>query len=90
MTQEMTFIPPPLPDRETPPMTWEIVRTKRDQMLLFAESQYNFDTPESIKVLWRDFKQALRDIPSTYADDINAIVWPEIPNTQQQLTPSGR
>lgn len=90
MTQEMTFIPPPPPDRETPPLTWEIVREKRDQMLLHAETRYNFDTPEPIKALWREYKQALRDIPTTYADDINSIVWPEMPNTAQQLTLSGR
>lgn len=90
MEQENNFIPPPLPDRETPPVTWDIIREKRDQMLLFAETRYNFDTPESIKAQWRAYKQALRDLPQTYADDINSLVWPEMPDTRQELTPSGR
>lgn len=90
MEQENNFIPPPPPDRETPPLTWEIIRQKRDQMLLFAESKYNFDTPEPIKAQWRAYKQALRDLPETYADNIDALVWPEMPDTRQDLTLSGR
>lgn len=90
MEQENNFIPLPAADQETPPLTWEIIRQKRDQMLLDAESFYNFDTPEPIKAQWRAYKQALRDLPQTYADDINSLVWPERPNTYQILTPSGR
>ena len=90
MEQENNLISPPPADRETPPQTWEIIREKRDQMLLFAESQYNFDTPEPIKAKCRAYKQALRDLPQTYADDINSVVWPEMPDTRQELTLSGR
>lgn len=90
MEQENNFIPPPPPDRETPPLTWEIIREKRDQMLLFAETRYNFDTPEPIKAQWRAYKQALRDLPATYADDIESLVWPEMPDTRQDLNLSGR
>ena len=89
MTQEINPIPTPA-DRETPPLTWDIIREKRDQMLLHAETRYNFDTPEPVKALWREYKQALRDIPTTYADDIDAVVWPKMPTLAQELTPSGR
>lgn len=75
----------PLP----PNKTWEDVRRQRDAMLLEAERQYNFDTPESVKAAWRAYKQALRDLPDTYKDieDLNQIVWPETPSDHiQRLT----
>lgn len=79
----------------TPPSpTWADIRRKRDQLLLEAESRYNFDTPEEVLSLWRAYKQQLRDIPTTYADleDLNQVEWPKDPSVQyvQQLTLSGR
>lgn len=77
-----------------PVKTWADIRLKRDQMLLEAERGYNFDTPEEIQAVWREYKQALRDIPVTYAnlEDLNLIRWPADPKDQlaQQLTLSGR
>jgi len=80
------------PTQDTPPVTWEIVRMRRDQMLLLAESRYNFDSPESIQSMWREYKQVLRDIPITYADldDLSKIVWPQMPNMDQELILSNR
>ena len=91
MTQDIDVVGSD-PTRETPPITWEIVRQRRDQMLLHAERFYNFDSPDAVKQLWQDYKQILRDIPTTYANlaDLDKIVWPELPNTAQQLTLSGR
>jgi hypothetical protein len=91
MTQEIDVIGIE-PTRETPKITWEEVRSKRDAELLHADRFYNFDTPDALKQLWVNYKQALRDIPSTYADleDLSEIVWPERPDMTQQLTLSGR
>lgn len=81
-------------ENSVPTTTWDDVRRKRDQMLLEAERGYNFDTPEEIQIEWRAYKQALRDIPTTYADleDLSLIEWPTSPKDQfaQQLTLSGR
>lgn len=68
--------------------TWDDVRKARDDMLLHAETQYNFDSPEEIINAWKEYKQALRDLPDTYKDleDLNQIEWPQQPNFEQQLT----
>jgi hypothetical protein len=69
------------------PVTWDTVRSMRDQMLLEAESKYNFDTPASIKAAWREYKQELRDLPTKYKDleDLTQIEWPQTPDHSQQL-----
>lgn len=67
---------------ESPPQkTWADVRKQRDSLLIEAEREYNFDSPESLKTAWRAYKQQLRDIPDTYKDleDLNQIVWPDQP-----------
>ena len=73
--------PPP-----APPKTWDDVRTQRDQMLEWAETQYNFDSPEYIIEAWKAWKQELRDLPAKYADleDLNQIEWPPLPTVSIQ------
>lgn len=71
-----------------PAKTWDDVRAQRDQMLDWAETQYNFDSPDHIIEAWKAWKQELRDIPLKYKDleDLTQIEWPPIPNVQiQQL-----
>jgi hypothetical protein len=67
-------------------ITWENVRDYRDQLLLAAESNYNFDSPEHMKTLWMDYKQELRDIPTVYKDlqDLRLIQWPTLPTGHLQ------
>jgi hypothetical protein len=67
--------------------TWDDIRTQRNDMLLHAETQYNFDSPQEFIDAWLEYKQALRDIPETYKDleDLNQIGWPMQPNFDQQL-----
>lgn len=81
-------------EQSIPAPSWDDIRRKRDQMLLEAERGYNFDTPEEIQIIWRAYKQNLRDIPTTYAEleDLSLIDWPTDPRDQltQQLTLSGR
>lgn len=81
-------------ENSAPTPTWDAIREKRNQLLLDAERRYNFDTPEAVQELWRNYKQQLRDIPTTYADleDLNQVEWPTDPSNQyaQQLTLSGR
>lgn len=74
-----------------PPPTWDDVRQRRNQLLLEAEKFYNFDSPEKMKKLFRDYKQALKDMPQKYKDlkDLREIPWPDIPSDhQQQLYPA--
>jgi hypothetical protein len=67
--------------------TWDDIRKERDVILLWCETQYNFDSPENIKKAWRDYKQALRDLPETNKDveDLNTIEWPNAPDFSQKL-----
>jgi hypothetical protein len=67
-------------------VTWDMVREHRDQLLLAAESGYNFDTPDSVKQLWLDYKQELRDIPTKFKDleDLNLVEWPAAPTGHLQ------
>ena len=72
-----------------PEKTWADVRKQRDALLLEAERQYNFDTPEEVKAAWRAYKQQLRDLPETFKDleDLNQIVFPDTPSEHiQRLT----
>ena len=79
MTEEMVEIPVNI-------ITWDIIRAQRDQFILEAERCYNFDSPESLRKLWMDYKQELRDIPQAYADldDLRLIQWPQTPTSHFQ------
>ena len=67
--------------------TWDDIRKQRNDMLLHAELEYNFDSPDEIINAWQAYKQELRDIPETYKDleDLSQIGWPPKPNFEQQL-----
>lgn len=58
---------------------WSIVRSLRNQKLAATDWTQLFDVPQALRDTWSEYRQALRDIPQTYADNIEAIVWPEAP-----------
>jgi hypothetical protein len=68
-------------------VTWIDVRNHRDELLLQAETFYNFDSPASMRLLWTDYKQLLRDIPSVNSElsDLRLIQWPQLPTEHLQL-----
>lgn len=67
-------------------VTWDMIREQRNNMLNQTETCYNFDTPDSVKQLWLDYKQELRDIPTKFKDleDLNLIEWPAAPTGHLQ------
>lgn len=79
----------PIIEQEPTVITWDQVRSYRDELLLAANNFYNFDCPEEMLTAWQTYKQELRDIPDTYKDleDLRLIQWPQQPtNYFQNLT----
>lgn len=58
---------------------WSLVRAIRNKKLADTDWTQLFDVPQALRDTWSEYRQALRDIPQTYADNIEAIVWPESP-----------
>ena len=58
--------------------SWAGVRARRD--VLLAESDWTQlpDAPEPTAAAWRDYRQALRDLPEQ-GDDPDAVTWPAPP-----------
>jgi hypothetical protein len=62
-----------------PVYTWNFIRQKRNKMLLQCDYTQLADWVGD-KTIWAEYRQALRDIPSTFSDP-NQVVWPKAPNT---------
>ena len=60
---------------------WIDARTERDQLLRDSDWTAVTDTAlsEADQTDWEDYRQALRDIPQTYSDDVESVVWPDAP-----------
>ena len=60
---------------------WRVARGKRDDLLRKSDWTAVTDTAlsEADQADWEDYRQALRDIPQTYSDDPENVVWPETP-----------
>lgn len=60
---------------------WDIVRTKRDKLLLQSDwTQLNNAPLTATEVLmWSNYRQALRDLTDSY-NDPKTIIWPAPPN----------
>jgi hypothetical protein len=54
------------------------VRTIRDSLLLETDWTQQADVPDSTKIKWQEYRQALRDITLT-CTSMNDVVWPEKP-----------
>lgn len=61
----------------------EQVRMQRDGLLLDCDWTQLPDAPLSIeqRAEWSAYRQALRDLPQTFAADLTAVVWPAAPAT---------
>jgi hypothetical protein len=64
----------------------EIVRTIRDGMLARSDWTQLPDSPltESQRAEWATYRQALRDITATYADNLLEAEFPDQPGTPPQ------
>jgi len=68
-------IPVVEPDPEPEPIAPEVlVRAERDALL--AACDWRASTDVTMSTAWRDYRQALRDVPSQLPDD---ITWPSEP-----------
>ena len=65
----------------TPPLTWDDIRTKRDQLI--RESDWTMVQDATVnQAAWAQYRQILRDLPQTYASvSPDKVVWPEQPLT---------
>ena len=54
------------------------MRERRNRLLIECDWTQGADVPDSIKLAWQPYRQALRDITSNYTD-IRDVVWPEPP-----------
>ena len=49
-------------------VTWDDIKLLRDTLLTASDNRVKFDIPDSIKQPWIDYRQALRDMPTVWAD----------------------
>jgi hypothetical protein len=65
---------------EKPPYipTWDIIRLRRNKLLEASDHTQLPDFPEAKKTEWATYRQALRDIPQTYATP-EEVIWPTPP-----------
>lgn len=61
-----------------PAPTWEEIRAKRNQLLQESDWVGLRDVTLSNEQAWLNYRQALRDIPSTFTSP-ETVVWPQKP-----------
>jgi hypothetical protein len=59
-------------------VTWDDVRPYRNHLLNESDRTQLPDYPETKKAEWATYRQALRDIPQTYATP-EEVIWPTPP-----------
>ena len=63
----------------TVPPTWEQIRAQRDGLLKDSDWSVVSDaTPKPSKEAWLTYRQALRDLPSTFSTP-EEVIWPTKP-----------
>ncbi|MFN0719190.1 phage tail assembly chaperone [Vibrio cyclitrophicus] len=64
-------------------IAWELVRSERDSLLSIADKQIESALDSGVEVTpFRQYRQALRDIPQTYSNPED-VVWPQKPSLPQ-------
>jgi hypothetical protein len=58
-------------------ITWDLIRGKRNRLIRKCDYTQMPDFPGD-KVAWATYRQALRDLPQTYAN-VEDIIWPVAP-----------
>lgn len=61
-----------------PPLTWDVIRIQRNYLLQKSDYTQLPDFPAAKKTEWATYRQALRDIPQTYATP-EEVIWPTEP-----------
>ena len=56
---------------------WNVIRFERNQLIALTDWTQGADVPDTIKLAWQPYRQALRDITSQ-ADPLD-ITWPNKP-----------
>ncbi len=56
----------------------QLLRVKRNKLLIATDWTQTLDVPESIRIKWASYRQALRDLPSNTSDPKNPT-WPTEP-----------
>lgn len=65
-------------DEEFRDVTWEEVRAARDKAL--ADSDWRAVKDRTMSQAWKDYRQALRDLPQVHGTANDAVDnWPEAP-----------
>lgn len=71
--------PLPAEEEDTPTVTWEQIRAKRDQLI--RESDWTMIQGATVdQRSWSAYRQVLRDLPQTYPTP-ESVIWPEPPST---------
>jgi len=74
-----TYAGPDIIDQGKHDVTWEQVREMRDYYL--KESDWRAMNDRTISQAWKDYRQALRDLPQDHAEaDDAADAWPVMPD----------
>jgi hypothetical protein len=71
--------PEPTPEPEPMPLTWDSIRAERNFLLSQSDWTQLADAPLSPeqKQAWTVYRQALRDVPSSFATP-EEVVWPTV------------
>jgi len=71
----------PLPAESDNAITWDTIRTKRDQLL--RDSDYTMIPGATLdQAQWAAYRQILRDLPQTFAESgPESVIWPTAPST---------
>lgn len=59
-------------------ITWEEIKFRRNSLLMQSDYTQLADNTSQNKVEWANYRQALRDIPQTYANPAD-VIWPTPP-----------
>ena len=78
-TQKVTPFSAPTPPNTTTEQKWESVRFQRNDKLRECDYAVLEDSKVSNKDEWKNYRQALRDVPANNADPDN-ISWPTKPS----------
>ena len=58
--------------------TWEQMRAYRNELIKLSDWTQGADVPDTIKLKWQSYRQALRDI--TKAASTSDVIWPTEPS----------
>jgi len=61
-----------------------VIRVQRNQLLAVSDWTQLVDTPIEIKTAWAEYRQQLRDLPSTITEPATFSDWPHDPNWVEQ------